>query len=86
MTRSGPSGIRWTAIGLAVLLAVLTPVAASAEGRIKAVATFSILGDLVRQVGGERVAVTSLVGPDADAHSFSPAPEDARQLAGADIV
>ena len=74
---------------LALLLAVLAALprpAGAAEGRLKAVASFSILGDLVREVGGERVAVTSLVGPDADAHGFSPTPEDARLLAGADIV
>lgn len=50
------------------------------------VATFSILGDIVRQVGGDHVAVTSLVGPDGDAHSYAPTPADARALAGAKVV
>ncbi len=53
---------------------------------IPVVATFSILGDLVRQVGGESVAVTSLVGPDGDAHSYSPTPADARALANARVI
>ncbi|MDP4022579.1 zinc ABC transporter substrate-binding protein [Methylobacterium sp. NEAU 140] len=53
---------------------------------IRAVASFSILGDLVRQVGGAHVAVSTLVGPNSDAHSFSPAPGDAKTLAKADIV
>lgn len=50
------------------------------------VATFSILGDIVRQVGGDLVAVTNLVGPDGDAHSYAPTPADARALAGAKVV
>lgn len=44
------------------------------------VASFSILGDLVRVVGGERVSVTTLVGPDEDAHVFEPKPADARAI------
>jgi len=54
--------------------------------KIKAVATFSILGDLVRNVGGDRVAVTTLVGPNGDAHVYSPTPGDAKELAAARIV
>lgn len=50
------------------------------------VATFSILADLVRAVGGDRVAVTSLVGPDSDAHAYQPSPADARTLAAAKLV
>lgn len=58
---------------------------ASAEP-LKAIATFSILGDLVSQVGGDRVAVETLVGPDGDAHVFSPSPADAKKVAEAKIV
>ena len=54
--------------------------------RISAVATFSILGDLVKNVGGDRVEVATLVGPDGDAHVYSPTPGDARKLAAAKIV
>jgi zinc/manganese transport system substrate-binding protein len=60
--------------------------AAAGEAKLKVVATFSILADLVTQVGGERVTMTSLVGPDADAHGYSPAPGDARRVAEADLV
>ena len=60
--------------------------APAGEGPVRAVATFSILGDLVRQVGGPHVEVATLVGPGSDVHSFSPAPGDARTLARADIV
>ena len=47
---------------------------------VPVVASFSILGDLVQVVGGARVQVTTLVGPDADAHSFEPKPADARAI------
>jgi zinc/manganese transport system substrate-binding protein len=72
-------------IGLA--LTVLLGFAGSAEAadKVKAVASFSILGDMIRQVGGDRVEVVTLVGPDGDAHVFSPTPADAKTLAGADV-
>ena len=73
----------------AVLIAplLLAPVAAhAADGRLKVVASFSILGDIVKNVGGDRVAVTTLVGPDGDAHVFEPTPADAQAVAGADVV
>jgi zinc/manganese transport system substrate-binding protein len=57
-----------------------------ADGRIKVVATFSILGDLVREVGGDAVEVATLVGPDSDAHTYQPKPGDARSLAGARVL
>jgi zinc/manganese transport system substrate-binding protein len=71
---------------LAALLA--TPAAAvdAPQSRINAVATISILGDLVRNVGGDRVDVATLVGPNGDAHVYSPTPNDARKLAAARIV
>lgn len=62
---------------------LVTPAAADP---LKAVASFSILGDLVKQVGGDRVSVETLVGPDGDAHVFSPSPADAKKVADAKIV
>jgi zinc/manganese transport system substrate-binding protein len=53
---------------------------------LQVVASFSILGDLTQQIGGERVRVHTLVGPDADAHVYQPTPADSRQLAGANLV
>ena len=73
------------AAGLALLASPL-PAAAQGAGPVKAVATFSILGDLVRQVGGERVEVTTLVGPNGDAHVYSPTPADGRRLADARVI
>jgi zinc/manganese transport system substrate-binding protein len=65
---------------------VAGPALAQAPGPLKVVATFSILADLVRQVGAERVEVTVLVGPDGDAHVYAPTPADSRRLAEARLV
>lgn len=59
---------------------------ARAQARLKIVASFSILADLVREVAGDAAEVTALVGPDQNAHGFEPAPSDARALSGADVV
>ncbi|HEY8262834.1 MAG TPA: metal ABC transporter substrate-binding protein [Methyloceanibacter sp.] len=62
------------------------PASADAADKIKAVASFSILGDMVKQVGGDRIELATLVGPDGDAHVFEPTPADAKTLAGAQIL
>nr|WP_320012555.1 metal ABC transporter substrate-binding protein [uncultured Desulfobulbus sp.] len=53
---------------------------------LKVVASFSILGDMVTQLGGDTVEVVTLVGPDEDAHVFEPSPADAKVLKSADLV
>jgi zinc/manganese transport system substrate-binding protein len=53
---------------------------------LKVVATFTILADMTRQIGGDLVDVQSIVGPDTDVHTFSPTPEDARRIASAGLV
>ncbi len=58
---------------------------AHAAAPIQVVASFSILGDLVQVVGGERVKVTTLAGPDADAHTFTPSPADAKAVLQAHV-
>ncbi|MEI9985442.1 MAG: zinc ABC transporter substrate-binding protein [Aliidongia sp.] len=49
------------------------------------VASFSVLGDMVRQIGAEDVALVTLVGPDGDSHVYQPSPGDARKLAAAKL-
>jgi len=72
---------------MACLLLALPLTAAAADAPpLRVVATFSILADMVREVGGPAVEVASLVGPDADAHVFTPTPADARRVASADLV
>jgi zinc/manganese transport system substrate-binding protein len=56
------------------------------QQRLNVVASFSILGDFVRNVGGERVSVTTLVGADGDVHVYTPAPADAKKIAEAKLL
>jgi len=65
---------------------VAAPLSAMAQERLPVVASFSILGDFVKEVGGERVAVSTLVGADGDAHVYSPTPADAKSVAGARLI
>ncbi|MBP0596556.1 metal ABC transporter substrate-binding protein [Herbaspirillum sp. LeCh32-8] len=67
-------------------LSLAAGVSATAAERIPVVASFSILGDIVANVGGERIAVTTLVGPDEDAHVFQPAPDDIKSVSRAKLV
>ena len=72
-------------IALVVLFAALaTP--SFAQEKLKVVATFSILSDLVKNVGGDRVDARTLVGPNGDAHVYQPSPSDAKTLADAKVV
>lgn len=59
--------------------------AASAE-TLKVVASFSIIADFARNVGGDRIELTTLVGPDSDAHAYQPTPADAAAVGAADVV
>ncbi|WP_339028717.1 metal ABC transporter substrate-binding protein [Bradyrhizobium symbiodeficiens] len=67
-----------------VLLLAASPLRAAE--RLNVVASFSILGDFVRTIGGDRVNVTTLVGPDSDVHVYTPAPSDAKRIADAKLV
>ncbi len=71
---------------LTLLAIMLGVVPLHAEERLNVVASFSILADFVRNVGGDRVNVVSLVGPDGDVHVYAPAPQDAKTIAGAQLV
>jgi zinc/manganese transport system substrate-binding protein len=71
---------------LATLILAWFAPSAHAADKVKVVASFSIVADLVRQVGGDRVEVTSLVGPNTDMHVFQPTPADAKKLLDANLV
>jgi zinc/manganese transport system substrate-binding protein len=79
---------------LLAAIASLLPLSAMAQtapseqqsASLKVVASFSILGDFVREVGGSRVEVTTLVGANGDAHVYAPSPSDARKVAEAAVV
>jgi zinc/manganese transport system substrate-binding protein len=70
-------------IGFA-LLALATP--GMAAGKLHLVASFSVLGDMVGRIAGDHGEVTTLVGPDGDAHTFEPTPTDAKEVASAKVV
>src|SRR3954452_4674325 len=59
---------------------------AQAADKLKVIASFSILGDMLRQVGGYRVEVITLVGPNGDAHGYQPTPSDAKHLSEAKVL
>jgi zinc/manganese transport system substrate-binding protein len=84
LTRRG--ALTWLACGFAATVLLPSPLAAQGSDRPKAVATFSILGDFVKNVAGDRIDITTLVGPDGDAHVYSPTPADARRIAEAKLV
>jgi zinc/manganese transport system substrate-binding protein len=78
---------RFCAIAFGMLAAAVSAVnPLLAQDRLSAIASFSILGDLARNVGGDRVDVATLVGPNGDVHVFTPAPADARKIADAKLV
>ncbi|HBT33968.1 MAG TPA: ABC transporter substrate-binding protein [Pusillimonas sp.] len=70
--------------GIATLALLALPTA-SAQA-LKVVSTFSIISDFARNVGGDRIELTTLVGPDGDAHSYEPRPTDATAIKDADVV
>ena len=81
--RSGRAGwIRLCSVALVLGLAS----GATAAEPIRVVASFSILGDMVRVIGGDQVSLTTLIGPGGDAHAFDPAPADMRHLADANVL
>lgn len=77
---------RRSSVAALLLALAASPALAQSERPLRVVASFSILADIVREVGGDAVDVVALVGPDADAHVFQPSPADARHLARADLV
>ncbi|PFH08408.1 zinc/manganese transport system substrate-binding protein [Collimonas sp. PA-H2] len=75
---------RFIQLLMTALLAISSNTVAAA--RIPVVASFSILGDIVSTIGGERVTVLTLIGPDQDAHVFEPTPADVKAIARARLV
>lgn len=71
---------------LALSLAALAAPALAESPKIPVVASFSIIGDFVLEVGGDRVSVTTIVGPDGDAHVYQPSPADGRRIAQAKVI
>lgn len=79
-----PSLSRRAALALGV--ASLASTAARAQQKLKAVASFSIIGDMVREVAGDHADVTTIVGANQDAHTYQPTPADAKAVAAAKVL
>jgi zinc/manganese transport system substrate-binding protein len=73
---------------VAAALTAITPGSSQEmpNGKLKLIASFSILGDFVKNVGGDRVEVGTLVGPNGNAHVYEPSPADAKKVADARAV
>jgi zinc/manganese transport system substrate-binding protein len=78
--------MRYLQLGIMYLTLIATAATVHAQERLDVVASFSIIGDFVRNVGGDSVRVTTLVGPDGDVHVYTPAPADAKKIADAKLV
>jgi zinc/manganese transport system substrate-binding protein len=70
---------------ICLVLALMTAPLRAAD-HLNVVASFSILADFARQVGGDKVDVTALVGPDSDVHVYTPTPHDARDVGAARLL
>ena len=71
---------------ITILLLILITSISTASAKIKVVSTFSILGDMVQNIGGDKIELTTLVGPNGDGHVYEPTPADAKSIANADLV
>jgi zinc/manganese transport system substrate-binding protein len=69
-----------------LMAASLSPALAQTPDKLPVVASFSILGDFVRQVGGDRISLDVLVQPGGDTHVYSPTPSDAKKLTAARVI
>ena len=80
--------LRLASIIIVSLAAAIVPAPAQnvPSGPLNVVATFSILGDFAKNVGGDRVNVTTLVGPNSDTHVYTPTPSDAKKITDAKLV
>jgi zinc/manganese transport system substrate-binding protein len=74
------------ALAIVMLLGATPGMAAETAQRLKAVATFSILGDFLQEVGGEHVSVAALVGPGGDVHVYEPTPMDLKKVSEAKVI
>ncbi|MDB4238858.1 zinc ABC transporter substrate-binding protein [Alphaproteobacteria bacterium] len=71
---------------ITILFLILIVSITTASAKIKVIATFSILGDMVQNIGGDNIELTTLVGPNGDGHVYEPTPADAKSIATGDIV
>jgi zinc/manganese transport system substrate-binding protein len=71
---------------LLVLFSLMLSMSLSAAEKLQVVTSFSILADMTQQVGGAHIQITNMVGPDADAHTYEPTPDDGKALLKANLI
>jgi zinc/manganese transport system substrate-binding protein len=69
-----------------IILISLLPTLAHATEKPKVVASFSIIGDMTREVAGDNIELKTLVGANGDAHEYEPTPTDVKAIASADLL
>ncbi|WP_457299373.1 zinc ABC transporter substrate-binding protein AztC [Phyllobacterium sp. P5_D12] len=74
------------AAGLNVILLLTASYSPASAEALKVVSSFTVISDFAKNVGGDKISLTTLVGPDGDAHVYEPKPSDAAAVAGADVV
>ncbi len=74
------------ALATSIAVASICLPAMAADKKLNVIASFSILGDMAQKVGGDRIELRTLVGPNGDAHVYEPKPSDAIAMAKADVV
>ena len=74
------------ATGFNVILLLIAGYSPASAEALKVVSSFTVISDFAKNVGGDKVSITTLVGPDGDAHVYEPKPSDAVAVAGADVV
>ncbi|PBB32300.1 metal ABC transporter substrate-binding protein [Mesorhizobium sp. M1A.F.Ca.IN.020.06.1.1] len=74
------------ALALSVITLSAFATSSAFAAPLKVVASFTVIADFAKNVGGDRVNITTIVGPDGDAHVYEPTPADAVAMAGADVV
>ncbi|MGW6780528.1 zinc ABC transporter substrate-binding protein AztC [Brucella pseudogrignonensis] len=74
------------ALATGIAVASICLPAMAADKKLNVIASFSILGDMAQKVGGDRIELRTLVGPNGDAHVYEPKPSDAIAMAKADVV
>ncbi|MFG1172878.1 zinc ABC transporter substrate-binding protein AztC [Erwiniaceae bacterium CAU 1747] len=77
-------GLPALTLAIASLLSLFSP--AQAKAKINVIASFSIIGDMAKNIGEDRITLRTIVGPNADAHVYEPSPADAIAMANADVI
>ncbi|MDX8493025.1 metal ABC transporter substrate-binding protein [Mesorhizobium sp. VK22B] len=77
---------RLTLLGTVAIAALIALSGAASAKTLKVVTSFTVLGDIAKQVGGSNVEVKNIVPPDGDPHEYEPTPDDAKNLKEADVV